>query len=154
MKKLENAGYRLTPKKCEFFRKEIEWNGHKIDQHGICLLQYKLEAITKIDTPKNEKELNSFLGAMQYLSNYIKNLSANTDKLEKILKKNNEWNWTEEHTNAFNKLNEYITIIPCLAHYNANNEKNTNNGCLYKKIGSNAVAKAEGWKSKGGRIRK
>ena len=30
MKKLEGAGYRLNPKKCEFFRKESEWIGHKI----------------------------------------------------------------------------------------------------------------------------
>ena len=29
MTKLEKAGYRLNPKKCEFFRKEIEWVGTK-----------------------------------------------------------------------------------------------------------------------------
>ena len=55
MKKLEQAGYRLNPKKCEFFKKEIEWVGHKIDQQGIRPLQDKLEAITKISIPKNEK---------------------------------------------------------------------------------------------------
>ena len=27
MKKLEEAGYRLNPKKCDFFRKEAEWIG-------------------------------------------------------------------------------------------------------------------------------
>ena len=73
MKKLENAGSRLNPKKYEFFKKEIHWVGHKIGQHGIRPLQDKLESKTKIDTPKNEKELKSFLGAIQYLSNYIKN---------------------------------------------------------------------------------
>ena len=56
-KKLEEAGYRLNPKKCEFFKKEAEWIGHKIDQNGIRPLQDKLEAITKIEVPKNEKEL-------------------------------------------------------------------------------------------------
>ena len=59
MKKFEQAGYRLNPKKCEFFKKEIEWVGHKIDR-----LQDKLEADTKIIIPKNEKELKSFLGAI------------------------------------------------------------------------------------------
>ena len=67
MKKLENAGYRLHPKKCELFKQEAEWVGHRIDQNGIRPLQDKLEAITKIDIPKNEK-LKSFLGAIQYLS--------------------------------------------------------------------------------------
>ena len=97
--------------------------GHKNDQQGIRPLQDKLEAITKINTPiKNEKELKSCLGAIHNLSKYIVNLSANTDILRKLLKTQNEWKWTEEHTNAFNKLEEYITNIPCLADSNANNE--------------------------------
>ena len=122
MKKMEQAGFRLNPKKCEFFKKEIEWVRHKIDQQGIRPLQETLEAITKLNTSKNEKELKSFLGAIQYLSKYIENLSANTDVLRKLLKKQNEWIWTDEHTEAFNKLKEGITKIPCLAHYNAQNE--------------------------------
>ena len=82
--KLKNAGYRLNLKKCEFFRKEIKWVENKIDQHGILLLQDKLEAITKIDTPKNEKELKSFLGALQYLSNYRRKLISKHRYSEKI----------------------------------------------------------------------
>ena len=122
MKKLEEAGYRLNPKKCEFFQKEAEWIGHKIDQNGIRSLQNKLEAITKIEIPKNEKELKSFLGAIQYLSKYIENLSAQTDVLRKLLKKQNNWEWTEEHTNAFNNLKKLITQLPYLAHYNPKSE--------------------------------
>ena len=122
MKKLETAGYRLNPKKCEFFKKEAEWIGHKIDQNGIRPLQDKLEAITKIEIPKNEKELKSFSGAIQYLSKYIENLSAQTDILRKLLKKQNEWIWTDEHTKAFNNLKELITQLPCLAHYNPKSE--------------------------------
>ena len=33
MMKLEKAGYRLNPKKAEFFRNEIEWVGHKTEQN-------------------------------------------------------------------------------------------------------------------------
>ena len=58
----------------------------------------------KKNIPKNEKELKSLLGAIQYLSKYIKNLSAQTDILRKLPKKQNEWIWTEEHTEAFNNL--------------------------------------------------
>ena len=85
-------------------------------------MQDKLDAIKKINIPKNEKELKSFLGAIQYFSKYIENLSTNTDILRRLLKKQNEWIWTEEHTKAFNNLKECITKIPCLAHYNARSE--------------------------------
>ena len=30
--------------------------------------------------------------------------------------------WRDEHTRAFNNLKEYISKIPCLAHYNAQSE--------------------------------
>ena len=119
---MEEAGYRLNPKECEFFKKEAEWIGHKIDQNGIRPLKHKLEAITKIEIPKNEKDIKSFLGAIQYLSKYIENLSAQTDVLRKLLKKQNKREWTEEHTNAFNNLKKLLTQLPCLAHYNPKSE--------------------------------
>ena len=78
----------IEPEKMRVFRKKAEWIGHKIDQNGIQPLQDKLEAITKIEIPKNEKELTSFLGAIQYLPKYVENLSAQTDILTKLLKKN------------------------------------------------------------------
>ena len=33
--KLNEAKYRLRPKKCEFFKKQAEWVGHKKDQDRI-----------------------------------------------------------------------------------------------------------------------
>ena len=59
------------------------------------------------------------MGANQYLSKYIDNLSAQTDSLGQLLKKDNDWIWTEEHTLAFESPKQKITEIPCLAHYNS-----------------------------------
>ena len=117
--RLENAGYRLSENKSEFFKSEVEWIGHKIDQNGIGPLQDKLMAIKNLKQPNNEKELKSFLGAIQYLSKYIDNLSAQTESLRQLLKKDQDWLWTEEHTQAFENLKQKITEIPCLAHYNS-----------------------------------
>ena len=69
---------------------------------------------------KNVKELKSFLGAVQSLSKYIENLSAQTDILRQLLKKHTESKWTEEHTGAFKNFKQRLTEIPCLAHYNPN----------------------------------
>ena len=119
LSKLENAGYRLSESKSDLFQSEIEWIGHKIVQKGITPTQDKLLAIKELKKPENEKELQSFLGAIQYLSKYIENLSAQTDILRQLLKKDTEWKWTEEHTRAFEVLKQKITVIPCLAHYNS-----------------------------------
>ena len=117
--RLENAGYRFSKNKSEFFKKEVEWIGHKINQNGIRRLQDKLLAIKNLKQSNNEKELKPFLGAIQYLSKYIDNLSAQTDRLRQLLKKDKGWLWTEEQTQAFENLKQKITEIPCLAHYNS-----------------------------------
>ena len=82
-------------------------------------------AMKDLEQPNNEKELKSFFGAIQYLFKYIDNLSAQTDSLKKILlKKVNEWLWTEEHTQASENLKQKIMEIPCLARYNSNYPNN------------------------------
>ena len=118
--KLENASCRLSENKAEFLKSEIEWVGHKIDQNGIRSLQDKLKAIPELKEPKNEKELKSFLGAIQYLSKYNENLSMKTDLIRQLLKKSNKWIWTPEHSAEFTQLKNKITEISCLAHFSSN----------------------------------
>ena len=113
LSRLENAGYRLSERKSDFFKTEIEWIGHKIDQKGIRPLHDKLKVIKNLKLPSNEKELKSFLGDIQYLSKYIDNLSAQKDSLRQLLKKDTKWIWTEEYTQAFENLKQKI---PCLVH--------------------------------------
>ena len=109
--------YRL---KCDFFKKEIEWVGHETDQQGIRPLHDKLDAITNIDIAKNEKELKSFLGG-----DTIPTLRTcqQIHILRKLLKKQNDWAWTEEHTRVLNNLKNCMIKIPCFSHHNANNDR-------------------------------
>ena len=63
MAKLEHASYRLNPTKCEFFKKQIEWMGHKIDQQEIRSLITTGQVRSNQQnqhTKKNEKELSHF----------------------------------------------------------------------------------------------
>ena len=121
--------------------------GAYIDQQGIRPLEDKLEAITKIDIPKNEKELKSFLGAIQYLSKNMENLSENTDILKKLLKKQNEWIWTDEHTEAFNKLKQDIKKLPGSARYNAESEN------IIRTDASTKGLEATLWQKKNGELK-
>ena len=117
--KLEKSGYRLSETKSDFFKTEVEWIGHRIDQAGIRPLQDKLQAIKELKQPNNEKDLKFFLEAIQYLPNYTDNLSIQTDSLRQLLKRNNKWIATGEHTLALEILKQNLTELPCLAHYNS-----------------------------------
>ena len=65
--------------KTETFKSKKQWAGHKNNQNGDRLLQDKLEAKQEFEKPKNENELESFFGAIQYLSKYTENRSAPTE---------------------------------------------------------------------------
>ena len=101
LSKLEKAGYQASKRKSEFFLKRTKWLGHEIDENGIKPNEEKVEAIQKLKSLNNTKELKSFLGAIQYLAKFLPQLSEKTDRLRKLLKKNEPWIWGEEQEKVF-----------------------------------------------------
>ena len=67
LKKLEDAGYRASERESEFFLNSTKWLGHEIDETGIKLNKEKVKAILELKHPENQKQLKSFLVAIQYL---------------------------------------------------------------------------------------
>ena len=102
--KLQNAGYRASERNTELFKQEITWLGYHIDQKGVKPIKDKTEAITKLMAPENTKELKIFLGSIQHLAKFIKNLSKKTDRMRRLLKKETRWEWTPEIDEDFENL--------------------------------------------------
>ena len=91
--------------------------GHEIDETRIKPNEEKVEAIQKLKSPNNTKELKSFLGTIQNPAKILPKLSEMTDRLRKLLKKNEPWIWGEEQKNDFNQIKQMLTEKPCLANY-------------------------------------
>ena len=89
LNKLGKAGYRASKRKSEFVTNRTKWLGHEIDKNGIKPNEEKIEAILKLNSQKNTKELKSFLGAIQYMAKFLPKISEQTDQLRKLLKKMN-----------------------------------------------------------------
>ena len=89
--------------------------GHEIDENGIKPNEEKIEAKQNIKPPENTKELNSFLGAIQYMAKCLPKLSKQTDQLRKLLKKDEPWIWGEEQQKTSEKK-QMLIEGPCLAH--------------------------------------
>ena len=94
----------------------IKWLGHEIYENGIKPNEEKIEAKQKLKPPENTKELK-FLGAIQYMAKFLPKLSEQTDRLRKLLKKNEPWIWGDEQQKDFKKIKQMLTEGPCLAHY-------------------------------------
>ena len=77
-------------------RNKTKWLGHEIDETGIKPNTEKVKAILNLKQPENQKQLKSFLGAIQYITKFIPRLPEKTEKLRRLLKKGSKWEWGKE----------------------------------------------------------
>ena len=67
-----------------------------------------------MEAPINKQQLQSFLGMVTYLGQFVQNVSDMTYNMRKLLKKNALLQWTETHEADFQKLKE---VFKCLAYF-------------------------------------
>ena len=91
--------------------------GNILTDNGIKPDPTKVEAIKNWPIPKTVKDLQSFLGAVNFLGKFIQGLSSLRSSLQGLIKKDTEYIWTGTHTNAFNTIKEAICQETLLAYY-------------------------------------
>lgn len=113
---------KLNPEKCQFFRNEIIYLGHKCTDHGIMPDETKLEAVRKYPRPKDKAAVKSFTAFMNYYRKFIQNYAEIARPLNKMTGKNATYEWTEECEKAFNTLKEKLLTQPILQYPNFEKE--------------------------------
>ena len=76
LSRLEAHGVRVNLAKCQFFQKEVEYLGHRVDVDGIHHTADKLKAIAEAPAPTSQKQLRSVLGLINYYGKFIEGLST------------------------------------------------------------------------------
>ena len=89
--------------------------GKIISKEGIKIDPNREEAILKIDTPKSKKEVQSFLGKVNFLRRFIPNLDEIIKYITNMLRKGNEIKWTPKVRNYFEDIKVALTKAPVLA---------------------------------------
>ena len=111
---------KLKLAKCEFGRGEIQFLGHIINHQGIIILPEKTEEIWKIKAPKNADEVRTFLGLLNYYHRFIPAFADLMHPIQKLLKKNINFEWTEECDKVFRTAKETLVKYPILYHPDPN----------------------------------
>jgi Reverse transcriptase (RNA-dependent DNA polymerase). len=114
MERLRSANLKLQPDKCEFLRKEVGYLGHVIGKDGVRPDPGKIEAVKNFPIPRNVKNIRQFLGLAGYYRRFIDGFSKIAKPLTNLLKKENGYEWTEEHQIAFNTLRGKLCEAPLL----------------------------------------
>jgi hypothetical protein len=116
---LETNNLTVNESKCEWNKSEITFYGHTLSENGIRPTKSKVEAIKAFPQPKCRKQVSSFLGMVTYLAKFVPNLSTETEKLRRLLRKDVEWIWGEQEEETFIRLKTLVSSDTVLAHFNA-----------------------------------
>ena len=117
---IRKHGLKLNKSKCQFNKSEIIFLGHKITSEGIFPDEKKTEAIKNMPYLTNVKELQRFLGMVNYLAIFIPNLTSHTVNLRKLLEKDTKWYFDKIHIKEVDTLKSLIIKPPILKFYNPN----------------------------------
>ncbi|XP_070381275.1 uncharacterized protein [Dermacentor albipictus] len=93
LRRLSGAGLRLKLQKCVFEATSVEYLGYVIDKHGLHPAPEKVEAIVRAPAPSDTRELQSYLGLLNFYRRFLPNLSAVLHPLHVLLKKGTSWHW-------------------------------------------------------------
>nr|XP_053616105.1 uncharacterized protein K02A2.6-like [Plodia interpunctella] len=117
LKQLQEAGLRVNKNKCKFAATTIHFLGFVIDEIGIHPCEHKINEIKEFPAPGNIKELQAFLGLLNFYDRFLPYKATIAEPLYKLLNKNTKWQWKPIHQTAFNKLQKMLTSSDTLVHY-------------------------------------
>lgn len=112
--KCRKYGISLNAKKSLFGLDEGRLLGHIISKDGIRIDLARIEAIMQIPHPRNIKELQAFLGKINFLRRFISNFTELVRFLNDMLKKDSSIKWTVEAKKAFEEVKMALTRTPVL----------------------------------------
>jgi hypothetical protein len=114
-RKCRKFGISLNPKISKFGMQEGKLLGHIISKKGIKIDPSRVEGILNISTPRSKKEVQSFLGKVNFLRRFIPNLAEIIKCITNMLRKGNETRWTPKVRNLFEDIKVALTKYPLLA---------------------------------------
>jgi len=101
-------------KKCHFCKKEVAWLGALVSSEGVRIDPERIKAILGMKPPTNVHEVRVFLGALNFVRNYLNHLSTVASCITDLTKKNKNFEWTVECQQAFAKIKVLLSRSPIL----------------------------------------
>ena len=122
LQRLKDAGARLKRKKCVFLASEVVYLGLKIDGMGVHPVPEKLKAIEEMPRPADVKQLQAYLGMLQYYARFLPNLSSVLAPLHTLLQKEVSWEWKPEQEQAWMESKRLLKSPKLLVHFDSEKE--------------------------------
>ena len=119
--KCKKYGLSLNPRKSNFGLEEGKLLGHIISKDGIKINLEMVKAILKVEELRSKKEVQSFIGQVNYLRRFIPGFIEILMNITNMLKKDHEIKWTVDARRDFRDIKHAITEAHVLVSPNFSN---------------------------------
>ena len=117
-KALRKNGLKISPKKCQLFRMELQYMGNTIfiKDKRVCVkpLCSQLEAIQKIKPLTTAKQCKSFAGMVNFVSIFCPELQKLLKPIHGLTRKGRQFGWGVEQQSAFYEIKQRLQKPPLL----------------------------------------
>ena len=108
--RLSAAGLRVHREKSVIGAQEVQYLGHKVSTSGIQPLPDYVKAVRDAPAPTNVKELQSFLGKVNFYDRFIPDRASILAPLYALLVQGATWNWDAKYQLAFQQIKDLSLI--------------------------------------------
>ncbi|XP_071483344.1 uncharacterized protein [Diadema antillarum] len=113
--RLTSANLTVNLRKCEFARAKVVFLGHIVGHGSVKPVEAKVETILNFPRPQSKRELRRFLGMTGYYRKFCHNFADAATPLTNMLRKDSQFDWSDDCQVAFNRLKAMLASSPVLA---------------------------------------
>jgi transposase InsO family protein len=114
---LQQHALMLDPDKCKWHQEEVEFLGCTVGKHGVKMSPDKIKVVKEWPPPENVKDIQSFMGFVNFNRQFIPNFSKVAIPLTELTKKETPFDWTTKQEQAFQTLKQACIAPPVLVSF-------------------------------------
>lgn len=105
----------VNPKKSQFALEEGKLLGHVVYAASVRIDPERVKAIQTLSVPRSKKDIQSFLGKINFVRKFIPNFAKLMKHITSMLKKGSEVRWTDATRRSFESIKKAIMEAPTLS---------------------------------------
>ena len=132
----QKCNVKLSYDKLQYKQDEMEFFGETYATSGHKPSKNKVSAITAMPSPTNKKQLQSFIGIINYSFKFSLRLSQLAEPIRELSKNKVPFNWGPEHQAAFIQMKKEIASAPVSTYYNPKKQTTLQTDASVKGLGA------------------
>ncbi len=116
LQRLQQYGLVLNMEKCELGRQQVDFLGHHVTAERAAPIARHVEAVQNFPRPQDKKQLQSFLGLVNFYRRFIPAAARILLPLMDALRADQDWVWSPAMQHSFQLIKDTLASVAVLTH--------------------------------------